>query len=112
MYSEGSDSVNTLRILSIHDSFEKKIMAFQPMWTRTNDWGEVLQVILPFITVPIVDYHLVSLNNLLKNFLSELYMWIIYLYIFQVDTCDDLEDTNALENVAQRMRYLSQLVSP
>ena len=68
MYSEGSDSVNTLRILSIHDSFEKKIMAFQPMWTRTNDWGEVLRVILPFITVPIVDYHLVSLNNFIKKF--------------------------------------------
>ena len=60
MYSEGSDSVNSLRILSTHDNFEEKVLAFTPKWLHFRTWQDCLREILPFITVPIVDYNLVS----------------------------------------------------
>ena len=61
MYSAGSDSVNSLRILSVHENFEQKIIAFKPLWTHTRSWEECLREILPYITVPIVDYDLVNI---------------------------------------------------
>ena len=56
----GSDSVNTLRILSKHENYEDKMVAFKPIWTGTRSWEECLRDVLPFLTVPVVDYNLVS----------------------------------------------------
>ena len=59
LYSCGSDSVNSLRILSDHKNYEQKTVPFKPIWTGARGWEECLRDVLPFITVPIVDYDLV-----------------------------------------------------
>lgn len=58
-YSSGSDSVNILRILSIHTDYENKVAQYRPLWVNVSTWEDILRRVFPFLTIAVVDVTLV-----------------------------------------------------
>lgn len=115
MYSEGSDSLNIVRAESEQMPLEDVVDEFVPIWIQCKSFPKVLEYVVPFITVPVLDCQIVRDFNISHDIcvliLSERNQKRIFELMSETEKiCAIFAQDELLDNPA-RMEYLRGRVS-